>query len=74
MPCFMRRFKGSTLQVMGNALGVNGQLAVTGGTGEFALASGIIKVDFDKLTGVDHLTVEVYTPVFLEPCYAAAEN
>ncbi|XP_037470227.1 dirigent protein 6-like [Triticum dicoccoides] len=68
------RFKGSTLQVMGNALGVNGQLAVTGGTGEFALASGIIKVDFDKLTGVDHLTVEVYTPVFLGPCYAAAEN
>ncbi|KAM3399376.1 hypothetical protein ACQJBY_004650 [Aegilops geniculata] len=72
------RFKGSTLQVMGNALGVNGQLAVTGGTGEFALASGTIKVDFDKLTGVDHLTVEVYTPVFsgveTGPCYAVAEN
>lgn len=40
--CAWNRFSGSTLQVMG-VTPSDGQWAISGGTGEFALAHGIIK-------------------------------
>ncbi|CAD6343911.1 unnamed protein product [Miscanthus lutarioriparius] len=61
------RFKGSTLLTNGVITGGSDDWAIYGGTGVFAMASGVIKRNYlpDRTGGnSDELTMEVFCPVF----------
>uniref|UniRef100_A0ACD6AD37 Uncharacterized protein n=1 Tax=Avena sativa TaxID=4498 RepID=A0ACD6AD37_AVESA len=64
------RFKGSTLQIMGASPEKSNQWAIVGGTGDFAMAQGIIKITEYKLTGdekIHELTIDGYCQMELPP-------
>ena len=61
-PRKFNRFKGSTLQVMG-VFGNENQWAICGGTGEFALAHGIIKRKIIQGSNTEN-THELHVHVF----------
>lgn len=54
MHCISNRFKGSSLQVMGESV-YNGEWAIVGGTGEFRLAQGIIYKKNTKVTAEGYI-------------------
>uniref|UniRef100_A0ACD5WTC4 Uncharacterized protein n=1 Tax=Avena sativa TaxID=4498 RepID=A0ACD5WTC4_AVESA len=66
----LQRFKGSTLQIMGASPEKSNQWAIVGGTGDFALAQGVIKITEYKITGderVHELTIDGYCHMELPP-------
>uniref|UniRef100_A0ACD6AD73 Uncharacterized protein n=1 Tax=Avena sativa TaxID=4498 RepID=A0ACD6AD73_AVESA len=66
----VQRFKGSTLQIMGSSPGKSNQWAVVGGTGDFAMAQGVIKITECKVTGdekIHELTIDGYCHMELPP-------
>uniref|UniRef100_A0ACD6A8R6 Uncharacterized protein n=1 Tax=Avena sativa TaxID=4498 RepID=A0ACD6A8R6_AVESA len=66
----VQRFKGSTLQIMGSSPGKSNQWAIVGGTGDFAMAQGVIKITENKFTGdekIHELTIDGYCHMELPP-------
>ncbi|PAN16527.1 hypothetical protein PAHAL_3G066700 [Panicum hallii] len=61
----IQRFKGSTLQVMGISV-ENGEFAIVGGTGQFAMASGVIYKNFHEQRSdgnIIRLTIQGSSPL-----------
>ncbi|KAE8775550.1 hypothetical protein D1007_51941 [Hordeum vulgare] len=55
-----RRFKNSTLQVLGSSVKKEGEWAIVGGTGEFAMARGVIKIKVhEKIPGGEILELDI---------------
>jgi len=62
------RLKGSTLQIMGASLEKSNDWAIVGGTGDFAMAQGVIKRTEYKFTGdekIHELTIDGYCRIEL---------
>ncbi|XP_039804976.1 uncharacterized protein LOC120669265 [Panicum virgatum] len=60
------RFKGSTLQAMGVAPNLDDEYSIVGGSGEFALANGVVnRVVYSREgnTDIDRLTVKGFIPI-----------
>jgi hypothetical protein len=55
---YIYRFKGSTFQVMGLAV-EGGELAIVGGTGEFAMATGVLHRRLHERTDDGNVVVEL---------------
>lgn len=61
-----KRFKGSTLQVMGISVDENGEFAIVGGTGQFAMATGVISKKLHQRSNdgtIVQLTIHGFSPV-----------
>ncbi|CAN6163938.1 unnamed protein product [Urochloa humidicola] len=75
--CFMfehGRFKGSTLQAMGVAPKSDDEYSIVGGSGEFALANGVVNRVVHSREGntdIDRLTIKGFIPVMRDSHTAA---
>jgi hypothetical protein len=59
----LRRFKGSTLEILGATVEEEGEWAIVGGTGDFAMARGIVQRKMVEKRA-DGETVELTIDVF----------
>lgn len=73
----MRRFKGSTLQAMGVAPNLDDEYSIVGGSGEFALANGVVNRVVHSREGntdVDRLTIQGFIPIMRDSHVSGLSN